>query len=116
MRNSKPLLDSDVLIQHCHAGEYETVKYLLDTHIFVPSIYANDNQCLGEAYFEAVNFKLVVLLCEYVPKIEYFESSALNWPKNDYLLELINKEKTKRLAQFLQTSLKSKEFIKSIKL
>lgn len=97
----KPQLDEEKLIDACKLGQYHTVMHYLDDFSYSPQIYSHNNKCLHEAFFTAKDDELVLLLCERVPNLYYFESSAKNWPQQEKLLHLIEKSKTRRLTRNL---------------
>lgn len=110
-------LDAEDLITACKLGKLESVKYYLDNFSYRPQIYANDNQCLREAYLVAKSTDIVLLLCEKVHNLEYFESSAKNWPNNSILLKIIKHEKAKRCLDYFKNILSEKsDRINSIKI
>ena len=103
----KKELESERLIDACSLGQYHTVKYLMDNFSYSPQIYSHNNKCLYEAFFNAQNDDIVLLLCERVPNLSYFESSAQNWPQKENLIFLIEQSKLRRLIRELKLSLEA---------
>lgn len=106
MMTIKPSIGSDQLIEACKLGQYHTVAYYLDNFAYSPEIYSHNNKCLYEAFFTAQYDELVLLLCERVPNLSYFENSAQEWPKKAKLMSLIEQSKPRRLSRELMLSLK----------
>ena len=101
-------LDAELLIKACALGQLEQVRYYLDNFSYAPEIYSKNNKCLYEAFFNAKNEDVVLLLCEKVPTVEYFESSVQNWANNSTLLKIITNEKNKRYMKYLHNVLPEK--------
>lgn len=116
MMTTKIAISSEKLINACSLGQYNTLKYYLNNFDYSPQIYSYDNKCLYEAFFTVKYDDLVLLLCEKVPNITYFEDSAKNWPEKTKILHLIEQSKALRLMNKLNIALPGKDKAIQIKI